>query len=218
MHPMRNLVSRLQKSPSSADSGPVSAIWQGVLHIAAIYALARLFIPWLLLDVTFDKVLPFLLGHPLGGNPFQFLFSNLLAFSILPGFVAGFVNAKLFGNRVIRFVWLVPVAVLLLLFVFIGPGMYPTMLWDSDFRQAFHYFFGAGFRIIGEYHNYRDLPTLASQNMKDFLRGYAQLRVTVPAYVGVGYSLGAGLSLAMKKKNARSQTIPTVVTEASTAR
>jgi hypothetical protein len=39
-----------------------------------------------------------------------------------------------------------------------------------------------------------------SQNMKEFLRGYAQLRVTVPSYVGVGYSLGAGLSLGMKKK------------------
>jgi len=36
--------------------------------------------------------------------------------------------------------------------------------------------------------------------MKEFLRGYAQLRVTVPSYVGVGYSLGAGLSLGMKKK------------------
>jgi hypothetical protein len=213
---MRNLVGKLQKSLSSAYSGPVSATWQGILHVAAIYVLARLFTPWLL-DVTLEGVLPFLLGHPLGGNPFQFFFSHLLAFSILPGFVAGFVNAKLFGNRVIRFVWLVPVAILFFLFVFTGPGMYSTMLWDSDFRQAFHYFFGAGFRIVGEYHNYRDLPTLMSQNMKEFLRGYAQLRVTVPAYVGVGYSLGAGLSLGIKRKNARSQTLPKVVTEASTA-
>jgi hypothetical protein len=216
MHPMRNLVSRLQKSLSSVDAGPVSAIWQGILHVAAIYFLARLFTPWLL-DVTHDRVIPFLLGHPLGENPFQYFFSHLLAFSILPGFVAGFVNAKLFGNSVIRFVWLVPVTILLFLFVFTGPGMLPTMLWDSDFRQAFHYFFGAGFRIVGEYHTYRGLPTLMSQNMKDFLRGYAQLRVTVPAYVGVGYSLGAGLSLGIKKKNVRSQTIPNVVSEASTA-
>jgi hypothetical protein len=213
---MRNLVSRLQKSLSSTDSGPVSAIWQGILHVAAIYVLARLFTPWLL-GVTFDRVLPVLLGHPLGGNPLQFFFSNLLAFSILPGLVAGFVNAKLFGSRVICFVWLVPAAVLFFLFVFTGPGMYPTMLWDSDFRQAFHYFFGAGFRIVGEYHNYRDLPTLMSQNVKEVLRGYAQLRGTVPAYVGVGYSLGAGLSLGIKKKNAHSQTIPNVATEASTA-
>jgi|HubBroStandDraft_6_1064221.scaffolds.fasta_scaffold159666_2 hypothetical protein len=216
MHPMRNLVSRLQKSLSSAGSGPVSAIWQGVLHIAAIYALARLFTPWLL-DVTLDKVLPFLLGRPLGGNPFQFFFSHLLAFSFLPGLVAGFAIAKIFGNKIIRFVWLVPVAVLLFLFVFTGPGMYPTMLWESDFRQAFHYFFGAGFRIVGEFHNFRDFPTLMGQNMSEFLRGYAQLRVTVPAYVGAGYSLGAWLSLGIKKKNVRSQTISKVVTEVSTA-
>lgn len=213
---MRNLVSKLQKSLSSADSGWFSAAWQGILHVAAIYILARLFTPWSL-DVAFSRVLPLLLGHPSGGNPFQFFFSHLLAFSFLPGLIAGFLNAKLFRNTVIRFVWLVPVAVLFFLFVFTGPGMYPTMLWESDFRQAFHYFFGAGFRIVGEYHNYRDLPTLMSQNMNEFLRGYAQLRVTVPAYVGVGYSLGAGLSLGIKKKTARSQTIRKAVTEALTA-
>ena len=216
MHPDEKSRSQAPRIVEFRRPGWFSAARQGILHVAAIYILARLFTPWLL-DVTFSRVLPLILGHTLGGNPFQFFFSHLLAFSFLPGLIAGFVNATLFGNRVIRFVWLVPVAVLLFLFVFIGPGMYPTMLWDSDFRQAFHYFFGAGFRIVGEYHNYRDLPTLMSQNMKDFLRGYAQLRVAVPAYVGVGYSLGAGLLLGMKKKNARSQTIPKVVTEASTA-
>lgn len=213
---MRNLVSKLQRSLSSTDSGWFSAAWQGILHVAAIYILARLFTPWLL-DVTFSRVLPLLLGHPLGGNPFQFFFSHLLAFSFMPGLIAGFVIARLFGNRVIRFVWLVPVAVLLFLFVFTGPGMYPTMLWESDFRQAFHYFFGAGFRIVGEYHKYRDLPALMSQNLNDFFRGYAQLRVTVPAYVGVAYSLGGLLSLRIKKGTTRSQNIPTVVTQATPA-
>jgi len=207
--PMRNLVSKLQESLSSADRGWFSAAWQGILHVAVIYILARLFTPWLL-DVTFSRVLPLVLGHPLGGNPLQFFFSHLLAFSFLPGLIAGFVNSKLFGNRVIRFVWLVPVAVLLFVFVFIGPGMYPTMLWESDFRQAFHYFFGAGFRFVGE-------PALMSQNLNDFVRGYAQLRVTVPAYVGVAYSLGGWLSLRIKKRTTRSQTIPKVVTQATPA-
>jgi hypothetical protein len=170
-----------------------------------------------LLDVTSGRVLPFLLGRSLGGNPFQFFFSHLLAFSFLPGLVAGFTIARSLGNKIIRFVWIVPVAVLLFLFVFTGPGMYPTMLWESDFRQSFHFFFGAGFRIVGEFHDFRDFPTLMRQNMVEFLRGYAQLRVTVPAYVGVGYSLGAGLSLGIKKKSTRSQTIPKVVPEASTA-
>jgi hypothetical protein len=151
------------------------------------------------LDVAYGKALPFLLGHRLGENPFQFAFSHLLPFSLVPGFAAGFVSAKLFRNGVVRFVWLVPVVLLFFLFVFDCPGMYPTMLWESDFRQAFHYFFGGGFNVVGEYHNYRDLPTLMAQNTGDFVRGYAQLRVTVPAFVGVAYCIGAWLSLYRKK-------------------
>jgi hypothetical protein len=63
-------------------------------------------------------------------------------------------------------------------------GMYPTMLWDSDFKQATHFFFGGGFNIVGNYRYYRDFWTLFMQNSADFQRGFAQFRWSVPAYVG----------------------------------
>jgi hypothetical protein len=196
---MKIPLTRLYKFFGPENSTHLTAIWQGVVHVATIYLIARLCIPWLA-DVSYGKVLPFLSGHRLGGNPFQFLFSHLLALSLLPGFVAGCVTARLLHNRVVRFSWAVPVAVLLLSFVFAGPGMYPTMLWQSDLRTAIHYFFGGGFNIVGEYQNPRDLPRLMTmQNMGDFIRGYSQLRATVPVYVGVAYSSGAWLSLRMKR-------------------
>jgi hypothetical protein len=167
---------------------------QGIFHVAAVYAVALVFIP-ALVGLLYGSLVQFLVGHRLGGNPLQFLFSHLLVLSVLPGFIAGFVNARLFNRAIVRFVWLVPFAVLLYRFVFTAPGIYPTMLWDSDFRQAFHYFFGGGFKIVGEWRNYRELRTLFLQNMGDLLRGYTQYRWTVPAYVGVAYSLGASLSL-----------------------
>ncbi len=99
----------------------------------------------------YGRVLLFLLGHRLAGNPFQFFFSHLLVLSFFPGFAAGFANAKLFHNKVVRFTGVVPVIVLLLS-VLTGPGMYPTMLWESDFRQAFHFFFGGGINIENDEH------------------------------------------------------------------
>jgi hypothetical protein len=200
---MKNLFRILRKLLTAADSGRISAIWQGILHVAVIYFIARLCIPWLV-DIAYSRVPSFLLGHPLRDNPVQFFFSHLLALSILPGFVAGFVNVKLFRNRVVYIVWLVPVAVLVFMLVFEGPGIYPTMLWESDFRQAFHCFFGGDFRIVGEYHNYRDLPRLVVQNSADFIRGYTQFRVTAPAYVSAAYCVGAWLSLGFKKTAALS--------------
>ena len=210
---MRNLLLRFPKSLRAANSDYVSAIRQGVLHLAAVYFIAWLSMPWLL-DVAYGYVLPFLLGHPLRGNLFQFAFSHLLALSFLLGFAAGFGNAKSLRNGVVRFVWLVPVVVLVFSFLFRGPGMYPTLLWESDFGQAFHYFFGGGFNFVGEYHSYRDLPTLMEHNIGDFMRGYTQFRVTVPAYVAIAYSIGAWLSLRMKRTTAQTRKIQEVVAQA----
>lgn len=196
---MRKLPLTFQKWVGAASSGHVSSIWQGALHVAAIYFIASLCIPWLS-GIFYGKTLQLLLGHRMGGNPFQFLFSHLLLLSLLPGFAAGFVNTKLLRNKVVCFSWLIPVVVLSLRFVFTGPGMYPTMIWQSDFRQAFHYFFGGGFHFVGEYQSYQDLPKFITvQNFGDIMRGYAQLRATAPAYVGIAYSIGAWLSLRMKR-------------------
>lgn len=215
---MSNLLSRFQKFLEYGNIGRrVSAIWHYVLHVVVVYFIARSGIPRLSL-VIYVKVLPFLLGHDLAGNPFQFFFSHLLALSLLPGFVMGFVNAKLLRNKVVCFSWLVPVALLVLRFVFTGPGMYPTMLWQSDFRQAFHYFFGGGINIVGEFQNYRDLPKFITvQNGWDFMRGWAQFRATVPAYVGITYSIGAWLSLRMKRTPNQEQELQGGVAESKSA-
>jgi hypothetical protein len=37
-----------------------------------------------------------------------------------------------------------------------GPGMYPTMIFDSNFSEAFHYYFGGQFNIP-EYNTYAEL-------------------------------------------------------------
>jgi hypothetical protein len=94
-------------------------------------------------------------------------------------------------------VWAVPVAVLVITFVLDAPGMYPTMILGSDFKEAFHYYFGGGFHFP-EYSNYGELLRHLSGNF-DIIRGYTQLRVAVPAYVGVAYSIGAWGSLCLKK-------------------
>src|ERR1700680_2598143 len=96
---MRILLRTLLESLRAAESGRVSAIWQGILHVAAIYFIARLFVPWLL-EGAHGELILFLLGHPSGGNPLQFFFSHLLALSVLPGFIAGLVNATFLRNRV----------------------------------------------------------------------------------------------------------------------
>lgn len=210
---MKNLLLTFHKWFGAANSGHLSAIWQGILHLAAVYFIARLCIPWLS-GIFYGKALQFLLGHRVGGNPFQFLFSHLLLLSLLTGFAAGFVNTRLLRNKVVCFSWLIPVIVLLFRFVFTGPGMYPTMLWQSDFRQAFHYFFGGGFNIVGEYQSYRDLPKLMTlQNLGDFMRGYVQFRETVPAYVGIAYSVGAWLSLRLKRIHTQAQKLQGSVSE-----
>ncbi len=202
---MRNLPPTFQKWLGTANSGHLSAVWQGTLHVAAIYFIARLCIPWLS-DIFYGRALQFLPGHRMGGNPLQFLFSHLLLLSLPSGFVAGFVNTKLLRSKVVYFSWLVPVVVLSLRFVITGPGMYLTMIWQSDFRQAFHYFFGGDFNIVGEYQSYRDLAKIMTlQNIGDIMRGSAQLRATATAYLGVAYTVGAWLSLRLKRPLGESQ-------------
>lgn len=111
------------------------------------------------------------------------LFSHLLAFSMIPAFAAGLViNAK-FRHKAAEYIWIVPVVILAYEFIFHGPGMYPTMLGDSDFPKAFHFFFGGG------------LPTDVTNWRADWYRVYAQVRFTAPAYGALAYSFGAFLAM-----------------------
>jgi hypothetical protein len=140
--------------------------------------------------------LPNLIGMPLPSHgtarlvslPPRLLFSHLLAFSVIPTFVVGFViNAK-FRHKAAEYIWIVPVVILVYAFIFYGPGMYPTMLWDSEFAKAFHYFFAGG------------LPTDVTDWHGDWSRAYMQLRFTAPAYGAIAYSIGAFLGMNSKTR------------------
>lgn len=173
-------------------SGLKVAVRQGFLHLALVYAVTLLTFPWML-DI-FYRILTALSGPNSRVNPFQFVFSHLLVFSLALGISAGFGATRFFDNRVVLLIWLVPAMFLAYCFFFRAPGMYPTMILDSDFRQAFHYYFGKGFHFTNELDSQREIGRYFLRNAPDFLRGVAQLRVTVPAYVGIAYSAGAWLS------------------------
>jgi hypothetical protein len=113
----------------------------------------------------------------------EFLISHLLAFSVIPAFVVGLLINARFRHKAAEYIWIVPVVILAYEFIFHGPGIYPTMLGDSDFPKAFHFFFGGG------------LPTDATNWRSDWYRVYTQVRFTVPAYGALAYSFGAFLGM-----------------------
>jgi hypothetical protein len=211
---MREFLRRLQPFIGTESTGRESLTKQGIFHVVAVYGVAWGCFPTLV-GLAYGSIAQFFAGHRLGDNPFQFAFSHLFVLSVVPGLIAGFVNARLFNQGIVRFVWLVPFVALLYRFVFTAPGMYPTMLWDSDFGKAFHYFFGGGFKIVGECHTYRDVRTLVLKNMNEIIRGYSQYRWTVPAYVGAAYSIGASLSLLMNRGRGQTSSIQKVVAQAT---
>lgn len=75
-------------------------------------------------------------------------------------------------------------------------------------REAFHCYFGGQF-IIPEYSSYSDLQRNMLGNLREVLRGTSQLRITVPAYVGVAYILGALFSLHWNRKSVESAEVLT---------
>ena len=192
---MDNLSLQLQTPLHTHSFGLKVALAEGILHLAVLYAVARLSFPWFV-DYLY-RILVLLSGPKPHVNLFQFMFSHLLGLSSALGIVAGFSAARFLRSRVVLFVWLVPVVILAFFFVFRAPGMYPTMILDSDFRQAFHYCFGGGFHFTDDSYSWREFGHYFVRNGSDFLRGMAQLRVTVPAYVGIAYSIGAWISLRM---------------------
>ena len=197
---MRRPADSFDEVSTRTSTGLESGVWQAILHLAVVYAIARYCTPWLL-TVTHDTIIPLATGRPPRIN-LQFFYSHLFAFSFVPGLVAGFLNSKLLRHRVVRFVWIVPVIVLTFAFVFYGPSMYPTIS-ESSFREAFHYYFGGKFSIP-EYSSYAELQRNRFENIREVLRGIGQFRISVPAYVGVAYSLGASLSLYWNRRSAES--------------
>jgi hypothetical protein len=182
---------------AAVRSHPPPAFWQGVLHLSAIYAVARIFAPWLS-NFAHDILYPYILRRPAGGGSWQFFFTHLFAISFIPALLVGYLNSKLLLHRIGRYVWTIPVAILVIVFVFAAPGIYPTMILESDFARAFHYYFGGDFEFHGEFHTYREFARGILEN-RDFQRGWDQFRITVPAYAGIAYSLGACFSTPLRK-------------------
>jgi hypothetical protein len=155
------------------------------LHLAAVYAIVEFCTPWLA-GRTHGVLLP-LLHHPSSSGRFEYFYSHLFAFSFIPGFAAGLLNAR-FKHKAAQFVWLVPAVILAYkLATFSAPSVL-----QSQFSAAFHQYFGGGF-IIPEFRDWRDFWSIVGSN-PGMLRGMAQLKFTAPFYGGVGYGLAAWLA------------------------
>lgn len=176
----------------SQTSSPVSGAWQYVVHLLVVYGGARYCMPWLAWQLH-DHVFPALLHQRPTISTLQFFFSNLLGFSVVCGLLAGFLNSRFLLHPAVRFVWALPFVILVVAFLFKAPGMYPTMIFQSDFGTAFHYAFGGGFKIPRDFHTRRELWRAFAEN-PDMKRGYFQFQYAVPAYTAIAYSFGALLS------------------------
>ncbi len=157
-----------------------------VLHLAAVYVIVRTTTLWLAGRVH-DTVLPLIQQRAPVQSSFQFAFSHLLLFSVVPALMAGFVYAQWYSHRVALLVWLVPLAILVYKFC-----TFPAPVFESHFAVAFHEYFGSDF-AIGEFHNYRELFTLAAG--PEMRRGMQQLNFTAPVYAATAYSIGTWLGM-----------------------
>ncbi|MGB8010435.1 MAG: hypothetical protein WCF68_02385 [Terriglobales bacterium] len=152
-----------------------------LLHLAAVYVIVEFCTPWLA-GWTRGEVLP-ILQHPTSPSRFEFLFSHIVAFSFIPAFLSGLINAR-FKHKAAQFVWLLPAAILAYK---IATFPAPSVL-QSQFPAAFHQYFGGGF-MVPEFRDWHDFWSIAGSY--DMKRGMAQLRFTGPFYAGVGYSFAA---------------------------
>lgn len=153
-----------------------------LLHLAVVYAITNFCTTWLA-GWTRGTVLP-LLQKPTSSSSFEFLFSHIFAFSFVPAFAVGLINAR-FKHRVAQFVWLVPTVVLAYKFLtFPAPSVF-----HSQFSAAFHQYFGSGF-LIPDPRDWHDFWTIVRSN-PDMARGMSQLNFAAPVYAGIGYSVAA---------------------------
>jgi hypothetical protein len=177
-----------QGLPQDRPDRPSANGWQVLwflVHLAAVYAIVQVVTPWLA-GWTHGTLLP-LLRHPTSSGRFEFFFSHILAFSFIPAFLSGLINAR-FKHKAARFVWLVPAIILAYKFVtFPAPSVF-----QSQFSAAFHQYFGGDF-LIPESHNFQELFSFGSN--ADEMRGMAQHQFTAPFYAGVAYSVAAWIGL-----------------------
>lgn len=161
-------------------------------HVIVLYGVVNFCTAWLA-GWTHGTLLP-LLEHPSSSSYFEFFYSHLLIFSVIPAFVSGLLFNLKWKQRVAEFVWLVPTAILLYKFykfsdtssVFQRQSSAPLLL-------AFHHYFSSDF-LIAEYRDWTEFWQIVRSN-PDMLRGMDQFQFTAPFYAGVAYSVAAWIAL-----------------------
>jgi hypothetical protein len=152
-----------------------------VLHVVAVYLIAHFSCPWLSGEIYAWRPV---FGFRSPVSRFEFLFSHIFAFTVIPGILAGMASAR-FRHRVAEFVWIVPAVLMIYKLL----TFRTSILRGNRFLAAFHYYFGGGFSIP-EFHNYRELFTQVARSY-DGARGMDQLSFTGFLYAGIVYSLTA---------------------------
>ena len=174
-----------QTSSIEGPPRPRASGWQALWflpHLAVVYAIVNFFTPWLA-GWTRGTLLP-LLQQPTNSGRFEFLFSHILAFSFIPAFFCGLLDAR-FKHTAAQFVWIVPTLILAYNYLtFPAPSVFA-----SQSSGAFHYYFGGCF-LVPEFRNFHEMFQIAGSN-SDMTRGMAQLKFTAPFYAAIGYGLAA---------------------------
>lgn len=180
----------LQSKPT--ENASVSRqIVRFLLHLAAVYFIAKVSTPWLA-GWTRNTLLPILQTPASSSGRFEFLFSHIFAFSFAPALLVGLSNAR-FKHKVAEFVWLVPAVILAYKFFTYSTGTSVLQGESWAALSAFHQYFGGGF-LVPEFGNWNQLWTIVGSN-PDMRRGLAQLNFTAPFYAGIGYSVGAWIGM-----------------------
>ncbi|SRR6266496_116454 len=170
-----------QKPLAQHSQGGWRVLWFPV-HLAAVYVVVNFCTAWLA-GWTRGTLLP-LLQIPTSSGRFEFLYSHVFAFSFLPAFLFGLINAR-FKHKAAQFVWLVPTAILAYKFA----TFQVSSVLQNQLSAAFHQYFGGGF-VIPEFQNWQEFWSIAGSN-PDMIRGLAQMNFTAPFYAGAGYSVAA---------------------------
>jgi hypothetical protein len=149
------------------------------MHLIAVYLLAIAISP-LLAGFFYRQVVPRLGGSIDTSGELQYYFSHLLVASLLPAFIAGYLNFK-YRHTASLWVWLVPAIIL----VYEICTFQPSSLLVSKWSGAFAYFFSSDWSV----------PASAQEAFSGNLEGMrvynAQTNFSAPFYAGVAYSLGA---------------------------
>lgn len=165
--------------------GYVALAWSAfrfLLHLSAVYLVAHFCVAWIA-GQMYRSLLP-LLQAPTRESSFEFLFNHAMFVSVFCGLVAGIVTSR-YSHREALLVWIVPSLVLAYRFV-----TFPSTVFESHSAIAFHHYFGGGF-VIPEFHSYKQMFESWSADMT---RGLDQMQFTVPAYVGISYSIGGWIA------------------------